>query len=245
MGSSPITLIMDKYEKLFKFMEKFSKKVLKTNQILEHSPVDYFHFIEKGKLLRSRHFDIKAFNNFHTYSSEFDRFFLTSTEKLFTNTSINISRVFPVRYFPVNSREIDTSSLRNIKLCDTSLVTKIFESDLTSTPLLPLAAGLVLQFYLENHPCSIDMESYISTSYNWPLLLDKFPMYKIYDNVYLLLDEELTAKGYTLEQRGWVQYEFARSLSRVVAVNDSSSNITGPTRLNEFTIDKVSLIKNL
>lgn len=244
MGSSLITLIMDKYEKLFKFMEKFSKKVLKTNQILEHSPVDYFHFIEKGKLLRSRHFDIKAFNNFCTYSSEFDRFFLTSKYEVFIDT-VNISRVFPVRSFTVGSIPTKVSHLCNIKLCDTSLVTKISESDLTSAPLLPLVAGLVLQFYLENPSCNINMESYVGTSYNWPLLLDKFPMYKVYDNIYLLLDEELRVKGYTLKQRSLVQHEFARALSGVVAVNDSSPNITGLTRLNEFTIDKVSLIKNL
>jgi|TARA_B110001469_G_C9575839_1_gene285588 hypothetical protein len=70
-------------------------------------------------------------------------------------------------------------------------------------------------------------------------------MYKVYDNIYLLLDEELRVKGYTLKQRSLVQHEFARALSGVVAVNDSSPNITGLTRLNEFTIDKVSLIKNL
>jgi len=230
---------MTKPEKLFELMEKLSEKVFKTSQLREYSPVEYFRFIEKGKPSRTRHFDIKTFNNFDTHSSEFDKFFLTKEHRVFPQT-INISKVFPVR------SDIDGMSfLRNIKLCDTSPVTETLQSDLTFVPLLPLAAGLVLQYYLENPSCNVDITPYIGTLYNWPLLIDKFPMYKIYDDIYLILDGELIDRGYTFRQRGLVQYEFARSLSKVVAVDNDSSSISNLISPGKFIIDKVSLNKNL
>ena len=70
-------------------------------------------------------------------------------------------------------------------------------------------------------------------------------MYKIYDDIYLILDGELIDRGYTFRQRGLVQYGFARSLSKVVAVDNDSSSISNLISPGKFIIDKVSLNKNL
>jgi hypothetical protein len=45
-------------------------------------------------------------------------------------------------------------------------------------------------------------------------------MYKVYDEIYLLLDAELGV-SYTVNEKAVIQYEFAKSLSKLVAVNNS------------------------
>ena len=69
-------------------------------------------------------------------------------------------------------------------------------------------------------------------------------MYKIYNGIYLLLDAELEV-NYTINEKAVIQYEFAKSLSKLVAVNNSPRGITELTEPNKFTIDKLSLARGL
>ena len=65
-------------------------------------------------------------------------------------------------------------------------------------------------------------------------------MYKVYDDIYLLLDAELGFK-YTPDEKAVIQYEFAKSLSKLVAVNNSPWGMDTLTEPNNFTIDKIRL----
>jgi hypothetical protein len=69
-------------------------------------------------------------------------------------------------------------------------------------------------------------------------------MYKVYDDIYLLLDAELMV-NYTTDEKAVIQYEFAKSLSKLVAVNNSPWGMTTLTEPNKFTIDKLSLAMGL
>ena len=97
-------------------------------------------------LTKTRHFNIKTFNNFGNYNSEVDTFFVTGKYYKFTET-IQKARVFSLQPY-----RFDTSFLCHIKSLDTVLVTEAFYTDVTSVPLLPLAAGLVLNHYLTTLP---------------------------------------------------------------------------------------------
>jgi hypothetical protein len=69
-------------------------------------------------------------------------------------------------------------------------------------------------------------------------------MYKVYDEIYLLLDVEL-GSSYTVDEKAVIQYEFANSLSKLVAINNSPWGIAKLTEPNKFTIDEFSLSRGL
>ena len=69
-------------------------------------------------------------------------------------------------------------------------------------------------------------------------------MYKVYDGIYLLLDAELGV-SYTVNEKAVIQYEFAKSLSKLVAVNNSPWGMAELKEPNKFTIDKLSLARGL
>jgi hypothetical protein len=76
-------------------------------------------------------------------------FFVTGKDKKFHETT-QIARIFSPQPYP-----LDTSILCHIESLDTVLVTEAFHTDATSVPLLPLAAGLVLQNYLTPLPSDL------------------------------------------------------------------------------------------
>jgi hypothetical protein len=237
---------MWKYEETVKLMRRLSKEVIKKNYIWEHSLIEYFHFLNQEPKsinylepkIKIRHFNIKTFNNFGNYNSEANMFFVTGKDKKFHETT-QIARIFSPQPYP-----LDTSILCHIESLDTVLVTEAFHTDATSVPLLPLAAGLVLQNYLTPLPSDLVITPCIDMLGSWPLLLDQFPMYKVYDDIYLLLDAELMV-NYTTDEKAVIQYEFAKSLSKLVAVNNSPWGMTTLTEPNKFTIDKLSLAMGL
>ena len=85
-------------------MGRLSKEVIKKNHIWEHSLIEYFHFLNQEPksinylkaLTKTRHFNIKNFNNFGNYNSEVDTFFVTGKDVKFAET-IQKARVFSLQ----------------------------------------------------------------------------------------------------------------------------------------------------
>ena len=165
--------------------------------------MEYFHFKNKvtnEPLSRVRHFDIKVFDEFSIYGSGTRRFFVTGQNKDFLET-VKIARVYSPKPY-----KWDMNNFCNINLYDTLPVLESLQTDSNSVPLLPIAAGLVLQFYLLNYSSGISDIPFIYPPLNGCLLLDKFPMYGVYDSIYCLLDAELKSEKYTFRECQVIQY---------------------------------------
>ena len=70
-------------------------------------------------------------------------------------------------------------------------------------------------------------------------------MYEVYDSIYCLLDAKLKSEKYTFSECQVIQYEFGKSLSRLVVVDNSLYGTRTLKIPNRFTVDELSLTNGL